>query len=374
MAPLRILHVITGLDAGGAESMLAALVAAPSGGALAHHVVSLKSGGFHARALRDAGVPLLELGLAPGRPNPWALCRLAASIRETRPDLVQGWLYHGDLAALFGLALSGRRRATPLAWGLRCSNLDLAAYGHGLRLVLAACVRLSARPDIVVANSHAGLAAHVALGYRPRRTTVIHNGIDVDRFAPDPGRRQEIRRALRIGEDAPVLAHVARVDPMKDHATMLAALDRLPEVHCLAIGAGTEALPGRSNLHRLGLRDDVPLLLPAADFVLSSSAYGEGFSNALAEGMACGLPAIATEVGDARELVGDTGIVVPPRAADQLAQAIASLAAEGESARLERSERSRRRIEERFSLTRAVAAFRETYEGLCDRSRRLGDP
>jgi glycosyltransferase involved in cell wall biosynthesis len=363
MAPLRVLHVITGLDIGGAEGMLSALATSPDED-VEHHVVSLKSGGFHGAALRDAGIGLDELGLSPQRPDPRALWRLARLIRRIRPDIVQGWLYHGDLAALLGLALSGRRRTTRLAWGVRCSNLDMDAYGSSLRLVRAACARLSHRPDIVIANSQAGLAAHLALGYCPRRTAVIYNGIAVERFAPDPARRAAVRRSLDIEERAPVIAHVARLDPMKDHQTLLAALDRLPGVHCLAIGTGTETLPDRPNLHRLGRRDDVSLFLPAADFIVSSSAYGEGFSNALAEGMASGLPAIATDTGDARELVGDTGMIVPPRAPDRLAAGIKSLIGENERERRERRERSRRRIEESFSLARAVSGFRAAYRDL----------
>jgi glycosyltransferase involved in cell wall biosynthesis len=364
MVPLRVLHVITGLEIGGAEGMLAALATAP-GSDIQHHVVSLKSAGFHGRALREAGIAVDELGLAPRRPDPRALRHLVRLIRKLQPDIVQGWLYHGDLAALIGLALSGRRRTTRLIWGLRCSNLDMNAYGGGLRLARAVCARLSAYPDMVIANSHTGLAAHRDLGYRPRQTAIIHNGIDLERFAPDPGRRVEIRRALAIGEHEPVIAHVARLDPMKDHHTLLEALHLVPDVHCLAIGAGTKSLPDRPNLHRLGRRDDVSLILPAADLVVSSSAYGEGFSSALAEGMASGLSAVATDVGDAHEIVGDTGLIVPPRAADRLAMGIRSLLSETDAVRHDRGERSRRRIAENFSLARAVAEFCAAYRELC---------
>jgi glycosyltransferase involved in cell wall biosynthesis len=366
MGPLRILHVITGLDAGGAESMLAALVTAAPRGDFVHHVVSLKAGGVHAATLRAAVVEVDELGLAPQWPDPRALWHLVLLIRSTRPDLVQGWLYHGDLAAWLGLALSGRRGSTRLAWSLRGSRLDLAEYRRGLRLAVGACTALSRRPDIVIANSRAGLAEHLALGYRPRRSAVIHNGVDVARFAPDPARKIEIRRMLGIGETTPLIAHVARVDPMKDHRTLLAAMRLAPEIHCLAIGAGTDSLPDLANLHRLGHRDDVPRLLQAADVIVSSSAYGEGFSNALAEGMAAGLPAVATDVGDAREIVADTGVIVAARDPAALAAGIRSLVSEDGEARRQRSEQSRNRIREHFSLARAVAQFGERYRQMCE--------
>jgi glycosyltransferase involved in cell wall biosynthesis len=368
MSALRILHVITGLDIGGAESMLSALVTAPNQG-LEHSVISLKSAGFHAAPLRTAGIRVEELGLTPARPDPSAFGRLSRLIAEIRPDLVQGWLYHGDIAAWLGLALSGRRRTTRLAWSVRCSNLDMAAYGRGLRMAVRTCTALSSRPDIIIANSRVGLAEHLALGYRPRRTALIYNGIDAARFAPDPVARRETRRALGVAENAPIIAHVARVDPMKDHQTLLDALALLPDVHCLAIGAGTESLPDLPKLHRLGRRDDISLLLPAADFIVSSSAYGEGFSNALAEGMAAGLPAAATDVGDAREIVADTGLIVPPRAATRLAAAIESLVSEDLVARRNRGEKCRNRILENFSLARAVAQFGDCYRELCKRAK-----
>jgi glycosyltransferase involved in cell wall biosynthesis len=366
MARLRILHVITGLDAGGAESMLAALVTASPPDDFVHHVVSLKAAGVHAAALRAAGIEVDELGLTRQWPDSGALWHLVRLIRSTRPDLVQGWLYHGDLAAWLGLALSGRRGSTRLTWSLRGSRLDLAEYRRGLRLAVGACTALSHRPDIVIANSHAGLAEHLALGYRPRRSAVIHNGVDVARFAPDPARKIEIRHTLGIGETTPLIAHVARMDPMKDHRTLLAALALLPDIHCLAIGTGTESLPDLRNLHRLGRRDDVPSLLQAADVILSSSAYGEGFSNALAEGMAAGLPAVATDVGDAREIIADTGVIVAPRDPAALAAGIRSLVSEDGEARRHRSEQSRNRIREHFSLARSVAQFGDTYRELCD--------
>jgi glycosyltransferase involved in cell wall biosynthesis len=292
------------------------------------------------------------------------IIRLARLIAEQRPDIVQGWMYHGDLAALVALLMSGRRKTTRLVWSIRCSALDLRHYGPGLRLVVKACTRLSAWPDLVIANSAAGLKSHLTLGYRPRRAEVVANGIDVDEYRPNAAARDAVRRELGIPEGAIVLAHVARVDPMKDHATFLAAMARLPEISALMVGAGTENLPAGRNVVRLGRRDDVARLLAAADFVVSSSRFGEGFSNALAEGMACGLPAVATDVGDAKVIVGDTGLVVPPAHPDAFAAAIRTLKAEPAAARMERGRRARMRIVEHFALADAARSYAELYASL----------
>jgi glycosyltransferase involved in cell wall biosynthesis len=365
MRPRRILHVITDLYVGGAETMLTRLITARPGAAEESCVVSLLPDGPLARDLRAAGIPVCELNFRKPLGALTGMARLARLIAKSKPDIVQGWMYHGDLAALLALALSGRRRSTRLAWNIRCSHLDLAQYGRVLRLVVKACVALSSRPDLVLANSKAGMAAHRALGYRPRRSEIVPNGIDVELFRPDPAARAAVRGELGIAGEAIVLAHVARVDPMKDHSGFLRAMAELPGVQALMIGAGTERLPASPNVHRLGRRADMPRLLAAADFVVSSSAFGEGFSNVLAEGMACGLPPIATDVGDAALIVGDAGLLVPPRDPHALAQAVASLMRESLDQRTERGTRARAHIADNFSLARARERFAEIYAGLC---------
>jgi len=364
MRPRRILHVITDLYLAGAETMLARLAAARPGLADETMVVSLLPDGFLTERLRAAGVTVVELdfrtlgGIAAG------MARLARLTAASKPDVVQGWMYHGDLAALLGLMLSGRRRATRLAWNIRCSSLDLSRYSARLRLVVKACALLSRRPDLVIANSNAGMEAHRALGYRPRRAEVVANGIEVDRYKPDPAARAAVRRELGISDGAFVVAHVARVDPMKDHLGFLRAMAKAPHVHALLIGAGTDELPSQANVHCLGRRTDVERLLAAADAVVSSSAFGEGFSNALAEGMACGLPPVATDVGDAAAIVGTTGLLVPPADPDALAKAIRALSEEPGERRAERGRQARSRIVENFSLARALEQFSDAYATL----------
>lgn len=362
--PLEVMHVITGLDAGGAETQLAQLVLAMRARGVRHGVVSLTPGGAVRRRLEVEGIAVRDLGMRRGRPSLVGLFRLARLFRAEPPALVQSWMYHADLAALAALRLSGWRGATRLVWGIRCSDLDLARYGFSLRLVVRVGARLSAKPDAVVVNSAAGRAAHERLGYRPRRFVLIENGIDTERFRPDAAARAGTRAMLGIAADERVIVHLARVDPMKDHATLFAALDRLAGVRALLIGAGTESLPAHRAVIALGRRDDVPALLPAGDLIVLPSAFGEGFSNALAEGMAARLPAVATDVGDARRIVGDTGIVVPPRDAEALAVAIRRLLDEPPEAHAARARAARERIQREFSLGRFVAAHEQLYSSL----------
>jgi len=362
--PRKIIYVTTDLFVGGAENMLVRLVTAEPRLADDVTVVSLLPGASYADELRAAGVDLVELNFRSAGGIVSGLTKLARRIANTKPDIVQGWMYHGDLVALIALALSGRRRATRLLWSIRCSDMDLSRYGLGLRLVVRACTLLSRSPDVVTANSQAGLNDHLRRGYRPNRTEVVANGIDVDRFRPDPLARAEVRRELGIAEDEIIAAHVARIDAMKDHANFLAALSELPQVRAMLVGAGTERLAPAANLIQLGRRRDVARLLPAADIIVSSSAFGEGFSNALAEGMASGLPPVATDVGDATLIVGDAGLVVPPGNPGALAAAIRALASEPATARAERGSRARARIVTNFAMPLAGRHFAQLYASL----------
>jgi glycosyltransferase involved in cell wall biosynthesis len=363
--PGKILYVTAGLRGGGAEAMLTRLATATPGVADEIIVVSLLPAEAHVERLQAAGVTVVELDFDRAAGVARGLVELARLIAARRPDIVQGWMYHGDLAALATLIMSGRRKRTRLVWSIRCTALDLRHYGgFGLRLVVKACTLLSGWPDLVTANSVAGLKSHLALGYRPRRAEVVANGIDVDAFRPDVAARRAVRLDLGIPENAIVLAHVARVDAMKDHAAFLAAMAQLPDVSALLVGAGTENLPAAHNVIRLGRRQDVARLFAAADFVVSSSRFGEGFSNVLGEGMACGLPAIATDVGDAKLIVGDTGLVVPPEDAVALAAGIRTLAGESAAARAERGARARARIVENFALADAVERHVQLYASL----------
>jgi glycosyltransferase involved in cell wall biosynthesis len=367
--PIRVLHVIAGLETGGAETMLATLVAAKPPG-LAQSVVAMVPGGAQAERIAGAGVPLATLGMRRGRPNPAALLRLARLIGAARPHIVQSWMYHADLATTLALPLSGLRRAVRHAWNLRCSDMAGRDYGAMFRLVRRSWLLLASHADLVLANSQAGLAYHRELGLRACATRVIANGIDTERFRPDAEARRRVRQGLGIAAERKVVIHVARVDPMKDHATLLGAMERVADATLVLIGRGTERLATPPRVLGLGEREDVPALLAAGDLAVNSSAFGEGFSNALAEAMAVGLPTVATDVGDARLILGDTGLLVRPRDPAAMEAAVRSLLEEATESHRARATAARARIQERYAIARCVAEFVETYRELTRNRRR----
>ena len=298
---------------------------------------STASDGTLTDGIRAAGIPVHQFGGQMALDLPIILLRLCGLIRQVRPIAIQSWLYYADLASLWALELSGQRATTRLYWGIRSSDMNLNQYRRALRWTIKACAKRSARPDAVVANSFAGRDVHRALGFAPRAFPVIPNGIDTQRFRPNPSARARMRAHLALPDGKMVVIHVARVDPMKDHASLTAVAAALPDIQFIMAGSGTEQIAAPPNLKALGHRQDIPDLHAAADLLLSTSIFGEGFPNAVAEAMACGVPVVATDVGDSRRIVGDTGVIVSPRDVAAMVAAITHIRAEPEAKRSARA-------------------------------------
>ncbi len=311
------------------------------------------------RALQSAQIRYEAIGIRGAKDLPRAVAYLARLIRSEKPDCVQSWLYYGDLIATLGLLLSGRRKKTRLYWGIRCSDLDIGQYGRQLKFAINACAKLSRLPDAIIANSNAGRDVHAKLGYQRNKLTVIHNGIDVDLFTPMPV--TDFTTSFLSDKKRPVVGIAGRVDPQKDYPTFLRVVDQLPEVNFIAAGKDTPSLPIRENLELIGICEDMPGFLAALDLFVSSSAFGEGFPNVVAEAMACGTAVVTTNVGDAATIVADTGLVCEVGDADCLADHISALLNEPDSERLGRGAKARNRIADKFSLDSMIEAFDQLY-------------
>lgn len=366
-----VVHVITELGAGGAEHMLLRLVATSTG--YRHIVVSLSGEGVLTDAIRAAGADVLSLGMRRHILSFGAVFALARVIRRERPLVLQTWLYHADLMGVIAARLANFR---PVAWNLRCSNMDLSQYRWSTRVVVKILIWLSSWPDVVMANSAAGRRWHADLGYRPRRWEFVPNGVDAAIFRPDAKARARWRQRLGVKDNDILIGMVARRDPMKDHEGMLRAAAEAARCHqnlafVLAGREITRADPMLARLadavgapvHLIGECDDPAGLNAAFDIAVLSSAFGEGFPNVVAEAMAAGVPCIVTDVGDAASIVGPTGIVVPPSDPQALAQAMLMLTRD-EPLRRRMGDAARHRIIEEHSLESATARYEALWERL----------
>jgi len=374
--PRRVLHIINNLEVGGAEAMLERLLGQVDGGEWDSRVVSLIRRGDIGSRLAESGIPVEALGLQRRPCGPKAVLRLTQAVRRHRPDLVQTWLYHSDLLGGIATRLTGRR--TPVVWNVRHSGLDRRIDKRTTRWTVRACARLSSRlPAAIVCNSKSGAEAHRRLGYNAARMLFIPNGFDLDLCLPSPDARQAIRRELGIPHDARVVGLVGRFHPQKDHAGFIAAAariaQRLPAAHFVLCGKEVtwenselrDAIRQtglRRQFRLLGLRHDTPRLHAACDLAVSASSCGEGFSNALGEAMACGVPCVATDVGDSARLLGETGRVVPPRQPEPLAAACLELLQLEPAARRALGRHARQRIATHFTLSDVAARYTQLWQ------------
>jgi len=209
----------------------------------------------------------------------------------------------------------------------------------------------------------------VAEGFSDAAVDVIYNGIDV---GPLPGtmERMSARQELGVTDDRFLIATIGRLDPVKDFGTLIEAVTRMPATShptLLIIGDGPErsrlealAGPGEPRVRFLGHRDDARKWLAACDVYVNSSV-SEGISLTILEGMAAGLPIVASQVGGTPEIVDDScGRLIPPRNAAALADALQALS-ERPELRRQLGQGARQRVERRFTLERMVGEYRDAY-------------
>jgi len=359
--PLRIFFLIRSLDTGGANRQLVALARGLHDAGHEVQVGVFYSSGALQEELGAAGVPVIDLKKTGRWDTGGFIRRLVRAMKKVRPDIFYGFLGTPNMLGVLLKPLFPRMR---VVWGVRASNMDLSKYDRATRISYDVERRLSRFAHLIICNSQAGLEHAERMGFPSRTMCVVYNGIDTERFRPDLAARRGLRAEWGVADDEILIGLLARVDPMKDHATFIRAAALMAEtrpVRFAAIGSGPDDYV--AGLRRLGDElglgnrflwieevQDAPAALNALDLSCSSSVT-EGFSNAVAEAMACGLPCVVTDVGDSALLVGDTGWVVPHSDPEALAAALVEAVGEVGS---DRGERARRRIVENFSVTNLV--------------------
>lgn len=372
----KIAFIITGLSTGGAEMMLLKLCSMIDKSRFSLSVISLRDHGTIGPRIEDLGIPVYSLRLRRNLPSITAFFKLRKLLADLRPDLIQGWMYHGNLAACL---FPGK---APVCWGIRQSFYGLDKERRLTSWIIIVGKYLSRFSGCIIYNSKTSAQQHEEFGFVEKRTIVIPNGFDIGVFRPDRSSQSLLRKEWGLNDDVVLIGLIARFHPMKDHEGFLKAaallLREFPNVYFLLVGNGVST--GNAELCKLiddlglsdhflllGERMDIPKITAALDIATSCSAWGEGFANSIGEAMSCGVPCVVTDVGDSAWIVGETGRVVPPGNPNALASAWKSLVDLGSEGRYALGALARERVKNNFSLDSVAAQYENLYLRLLDK-------
>jgi glycosyltransferase involved in cell wall biosynthesis len=343
-------------------------------------VLSLVDRGQLRERIEALGVPVYSARIDPELPTPAALWRLIRAVRQIKPDVIQGWMSHGNLVAQLLASFVSRRSS--VLWSIRQTLYSFEYEKRGTAFAIKLCARLSNKPEKILYNSRTASAQHGAIGYRTEKTLVIPNGFDTELFVPSREARLSVRSELGVAENTFLIGLVGRFHPMKGHAHFLRAakllLENYGDVQFVLSGKEVswsnqflcelvQRLGLVERVHLLGERQDMPRITAALDIASSSSSYGEGFPNVIGEAMSCGVPCVVTDVSDLPWVVGETGRVVPPRDPKALSSAWAELIEMGIEGREALGQAARRRVIQCFPLGSVVAQYEALYESVIAR-------
>ena len=380
MRRYRVIHVISSLAVGGAEVLLLSLVSKLRDLGFDHEIIALGSDDALKQQFLRIGIPVHQIGMSrKAFPTPRQALQLARLGRVLRPDLIQGWMAHGNLAGVL-LRLASFRRV-PLLWSVHQTLGRYDAQPLNTRFSIRALSLLSWIPRRIIYVSRTSREEHRAMGFRDGKAIHVPNGVDTRIFRGGRGRRLNARAALGLPESAKVVGHVARYHPKKDHATLLSALQSvlLDDADACAVLIGSGVTGDNPDLQRftgdarlsgrlllLGPRSDVADLLPGFDVFCLSSAYGEACSVAILEAMSSELRCAVTDVADSAWMVGGTGAVVPAGDPSALASALKRLLGMPAEAAAIDARRARERVLALFSQEGMIEHYRRIYRDAID--------
>jgi glycosyltransferase involved in cell wall biosynthesis len=373
----KILHVVPSLGQGGAERVLANLLSSQRL-ELDHHVVSLLAEEpffrFEAQSLETLGLTRESSLTQAAR----TVHRLRRHVNTIGPDLVHGWLYHGNAFSIGAVGMG-----IPILWSIHNTTLSPTSSKRLTRLLNRVCAALSGYvPTRILYCSETARSVHEQNGYAPSPGVVVYNGVDLVAFRFDVLRRSKLRAALELAEEEFTIAAIGRFDPQKNHGLIAKAFSlvaRDTDARLLLAGVGCspdntellamlESVGIRDRSILLGARYDMDALLSASDVAVIGSSYGEALPMIAIEAAAAGLPIVAADTGDVARFAEQPDDVVPREDAAAMASSLLRV----RERRIRRARKAdldepRARMLEPYSLEHMSRAYLDLYRGLIER-------
>ena len=371
---MKILHIITSLETGGAQGVLLELSSQMRHMGHQQAVISMKPGGDLGEKFRNLGIPLYELDFSLAKfARAVTICNQIIS--TLNPDIIQSMLYHADFLSLF-LRYEAR---TKVVWGIHHSFEKNRS--NRLKMTTKTIAKINASmskkiPDKIICCSQSALQSHKKIGYDPAKLVFIPNGIDANKFKPNPQAKILLRAELGLPPDTPIIGYLARFHPQKNHPLFFTAanrlLDTVDDVHFVLAGNKVTDkhldirpymdTPDKiSHFHLLGRREDSNQVTAGLDIATLTASGGEAFPLTMIEAMSCGVPCVSTDVGDVRSMIENTGIVVPVDDPVALSQAWLKMLHTNHEERIQLGEQSRKKVLESYTSEIMANRFLEVY-------------
>jgi len=370
---MKLLFVTTGLNIGGAERAMHAIINNGMDERYTIKVISLRDSGHFGERFASDGIEVCCLNLQNPLNLFLSILKGVNFVRKFQPDIIQGWMYHGNILSL----LFGRvTRAKPkVYWGIRQSLYDIQKEKVLTKMIIRLGAKLSFFADGIIYNSKKSQNQHESIGFSKKNSIYIPNGFDLSIWKPDAEKRKALRKELEIQDNSFVIGYIGRFHPMKNiellFEVMESVLSENTNLIFLVVGKNTE----RENLElksfydklppqqvvSLGVRVDIPAVVQCIDLLCLTSAWGEGFPNVIGEAMATGIPCVATDIGDSALVIGETGWIIPPNNAEILANCINLALTESNSVHNSRSVAAKKIISDNYDITHIVESYNNVY-------------
>ena len=370
---IKVAHISTGLETGGAEVQLMRLIAAMDHDEFEMMVISMDRDTYLADRIRELGIPVHSLCL---RKQPLALWKGFQLLRQFNPDVIHGTMYQGGV---FGTLC---RRFLPkkphVIWTVHEPLEHYDEEPLRKRLQLRLWGKMSGSPECLMYVSHLNMQQHLAYGFNNQKALVIPNGVDTTRFGPAKEKGLAIRASLGIPENCIVIGKTARYHRQKNHVGFLRSAAILAKkydhVRFMLVGTNVDEsnatltdLIGELGLdgkvYMLGNREDIPEIVNAYD-IATLTSLGEAFPLTLGEAMVSAVPCVATDVGDNAYIIADTGYVVPVDDDKAMAEGWEKIVVLSQEERNELGQKARQRCLDNFTLEQQVSQHEELYRTL----------